>query len=766
MLIIVFLFIVSIKSMSWFRAKMRFALYLPSFALAGALVGMALEARSLRVIGLDADGLSLGAAIGALGGLIAILFGDSLSLLLTRRGLQERINEAVLEIVDRPVVILRSDCSVVVGNRRFCDMAGVTLNELQGLSFKNIEWHDKDGRALDSTPWSRVAETGVEFAREQVVFPVFGEAHQLESRADRSTVAESSRRPRQPSFYVTCQPLRDARGGLTGLFVTFEPSLQSAVNSLNYKPVGQETLLKLSHEIRSPISALLGHADWLRNEPSIRDDQQQKQLDIIHDSGTQVLELVSRILDRADFGTETKQVRFEDCSPFLILEGIKQLFALEAAKKGLQLSLVIRGELPCVIRSEAVGLRQLLTNLIENAIKFTDVGGVVIQAQMVTRCHAEYLEISVVDSGVGIPREQLEKIFQPFVQADKEQGGLKQGVGLGLAICQELAERLGAKIDVRSEEGFGSEFTLQLEPRIPAWTTRLTHRGFFESQSEESVNEKKIPSQSLSGKKILVVDDDPSHRKLFSLYLERMGAVSYCVQRGEEAIELVRKERVDLVLMDIQMPGSSGCETLVALREAGFETPVIAVTACVESLLQCTEGSFAFAGWVRKPINPIDLEGMIGGCVGFATSSDVPLVQHHQIRHSAHSVKHRPRSPKRSFAKVPSVKGSMEAWSPQAVHSSLPTREPEFAEIVSLFLKTLHRKLDEINHNPLDCDFEQLQQFAHWLKGTSASCGFRDFLLPALELEKAILTGQRESSMERIRDIQNLAEAVALPALA
>ena len=108
----------------------------------------------------------------------------------------------------------------------------------------------------------------------------------------------------------------------------------------------------------------------------------------------------------------------------------------------------------------------------------------------------------------------------------------------------------------------------------------------------------------------------------------------------------------------------------------------------------------------------------------------------------------------------------MEAWSPQAVHSSLPTREPEFAEIVSLFLKTLHSKLDEINHNPLDCDFEQLHQFAHWLKGTSASCGFRDFLLPALELEKAILTGQRESSMERIRDIQNLAEAVALPALA
>ena len=751
--------------MSWFRAKMRSALYLPSFAMGGGLIGMTFAIIGFEGGGSVADGWLLGAAIGATGGLIGILLSDTLFSSSSVGELQDLLTGAGLEVVDRPVVILRPDCSVLFGNLRFREMTGMTAEELRGLSFGNLKWRGEDGRTLDSTPWGEVAEAGVGLATEYLLLPSLGEPDECETLDDRSSRVRSNETVRQIHCRVTCQPLPDESGRLAGLFVAFEPISGPTVHALDFKPVRHEALLKLSHEIRSPISALLGHAEWLRNEPSIRDVEQQKQLDIIHDSGTQVLELVSRILDHSDLDRERKQIEFEECSPFSILKEIEGLFQLQAAQKGLGLELVILGELPLLIRTEAVGLRQLLTNLVENAIKFTDAGQVVIRVQMLTRSQVEYLEIVVTDSGVGIPPDRIDAIFEPFVQGTSDREGQRHGVGLGLAICRDLATRLKLQLDVRSEQGVGSEFAVRLKPRIPAWTARLNQREFDALQGSKSSAEKRIPSQALAGKKILVVDDDLAHRKLFTLYLDRMGALSREVKSGEEAIEIVQRERFDLVLMDIQMPGPSGGETLLALRESGFLNPVIAVTACVESLLRCSEGAFAFAGWLRKPIQSFDLEAVIRECLGPNPSSNAALGRRYQIGHSSHSSKHRPNPPNMGLPKAALSQGSMGARSMQAIHSSLPTEEAGFAEIVSLFGKTLRIKLDEIDHSSREYDREQLHQFAHWLKGTSGACGFHDFLRPALELERAVLAGRRLSLVGAIRDIQNLAEAVMVPAL-
>ncbi len=389
-----------------------------------------------------------------------------------------------------------------------------------------------------------------------------------------------------------------------------------------------EFLANMSHEIRTPMTAILGFAELLLGEPGI--DQAPRErveaLWTIQRNGQYLLSLINDILDLSKIEAGKLHVECIACSPVQVLAEVAALMRVPADAKNLPLKLEYVGPIPESIQSDPLRLRQVLINLVGNAIKFTETGGVRMIARLVQRLgKAPLLQVDVIDSGIGLTQQQMSRLFTPFVQADSSTTRKFGGTGLGLTISKRLAEMLGGDITVSSEPGKGSTFSVTVQVgdlervrllETPAEAALATAPGCAEAP---------LPAAPLAGR-VLLAEDGPDNQRLIAFMLKKAGAQVTLAENGRIAhhkalTAQARGEPFDAILMDIQMPVMDGYEATQKLRADGYRGPIIALTA---HAMEGDRQKCLAAGCSAYLSKPIDRQKLLSTIASYVGRDDHP----------------------------------------------------------------------------------------------------------------------------------------------
>jgi signal transduction histidine kinase/ActR/RegA family two-component response regulator len=333
-------------------------------------------------------------------------------------------------------------------------------------------------------------------------------------------------------------------------------------------------LANISHEIRTPVTAVLGFADLLA-DPALPRRERHEAIETIRRNGAHLLQVISDILDLSKAEANRLTATRVDASPAQVLADVLSVMSVRAKAKGLAFEVCWEGPPPASIRTDPARLRQILINLVGNAVKFTDRGSIRVTARVDAEGDAAMLDVAITDTGIGMTADQVAALFRPFAQVDESAERRFGGAGLGLALSLRLAELLGGGIQVRSEPGQGSTFRVRVaaapvilaEP-LPPPATNVSVPG--------------IPR--LDGLRILLVEDGVDNQRLLSAILTKAGAAVDLAVNGSEALERVEAApsvdlAYDVILMDIQMPVMDGYTATRELRRRGCTTPILALTA-------------------------------------------------------------------------------------------------------------------------------------------------------------------------------------------
>ncbi len=355
-------------------------------------------------------------------------------------------------------------------------------------------------------------------------------------------------------------------------------------------------LANMSHEIRTPIGAILGFTDLMKN-PANTVEESRNYMAVVERNSQQLLRLIDDILDLSKVEAGMMTVESIQFSLGEVLTDFNSLMKFKAAEKGIGFQFNADTLFPDLICSDPVRLRQILTNVVGNAIKFTDKGHVELKIAFAN----PILKFTVKDTGVGVSKDQMSRLFQPFTQADASTTRKFGGTGLGLVLSKRIAEALDGKLElIESQEGFGSTFLIEVK------STLLPNAKLVGVDALNIVTgvppEFHKDSQVLRGLKVLLVEDSPDNQMLITMYLNKEGAQVKTASDGASGVELALTEMFDVVLMDIQMPILDGHEATKKLRQSKYSKPIIALTAHAmkEERAKCFESGFT--EYLTKPI--------------------------------------------------------------------------------------------------------------------------------------------------------------------
>lgn len=365
-----------------------------------------------------------------------------------------------------------------------------------------------------------------------------------------------------------------------------------------------EFLANMSHEIRTPMTAILGFAETLHEY--VADPVGEAAVQTIHRNGEHLLTVINDILDLSKIESGEFQIEYIECSPSEILLEVQQLMQVRADSKQIGLAVSIEDEIPSLVRTDPTRLRQILLNLVGNAIKFTDSGSVSLTCRVPDTGSTDQLQFEICDSGIGMNREQIEGLFQPFVQADTSMSRRFGGTGLGLTISKRFANLLGGTITVQSEPDKGSTFKVTITAPASEDSRRVTKLS-DPAPTDVAFGQKRVGEKALDGIRILLVEDGPDNQRLISFLLRKAGAIVDIAADGLVGHNATLDgessgEGYDVILMDMQMPVMDGYTATTKLREAGFEKPIIALTAhaMTHDRRKCLEAGCA--DFATKPI--------------------------------------------------------------------------------------------------------------------------------------------------------------------
>ena len=358
-------------------------------------------------------------------------------------------------------------------------------------------------------------------------------------------------------------------------------------------------LANMSHELRTPMNAILGMIDVAL--PKATDPTVQDCLQTARGSADLLLTLLNDLLDSAKIESGKLELESAPFSLRRMLDQITRVLAVRASEKGLCFYCRMPDETPDAVVGDRMRLQQVLLNLAGNAVKFTERGDIEISLDALSQDGDACLEFAVRDTGIGIPPSGLERLFQPFTQADASMARRFGGTGLGLSISKTLVEMMGGRIWGESEQGKGSTFY---------FTVRLPLAKELPSGFEASVD---VPAAACAQLCILLVEDNPANQKLAAYLLKDRGHLVEIAGDGQEAVYLSEKNRYDVILMDVQMPGMNGLEATAAIRkrdDGGRRVPIIAMTAHAMKgdREQCL--AVGMDGYLSKPINGRELIGL------------------------------------------------------------------------------------------------------------------------------------------------------------
>jgi PAS domain S-box-containing protein len=487
-----------------------------------------------------------------------------------------------------------------------------------------------------------------------------------------------------------------------------------------------EFLANVSHEIRTPLTAIIGYCELLLDD-ALSPPQRRAHAQVILRNGRHLLELVNDILDISKIEADKLVLEQRPCSIQSVVADVVSMMRVRAIEKHLTLTARYLSPVPRVIMTDEARLRQALINLVGNAVKFTHAGGVEVLVNLLTDGLAgrPCLRVDVVDTGVGISSEAMERLFQPFVQADSSTSRKYGGTGLGLAITKRIVEKMGGQVLVRSSPGAGSTFTL-LVPAGP-----LEGAQCVQPPAEAACDAPDAPQcqqgRPLEGLRILLAEDGPDNQLFIRTVLGKAGADVTVVDNGLEAIRAASEETFDLVLMDIQMPRMDGYQATARLRDMGLVTPIVALTAHAMSgdRQRCID-----AGCTEHLAKPIDRPLMIS-------------LIHRLTRRAAATPKPRP---------DPTVG--------DGIRSEFAD-DPELGEALAMFIAQLPQRRQAMREALTHGDMQTLTRLAHQLKGAGGSYGYPSLTAECRMLEACAKAGDTESAALAIRKIDDLCDAIA-----
>ncbi|KUO67868.1 MAG: hypothetical protein APF83_10810 [Lutibacter sp. BRH_c52] len=361
-------------------------------------------------------------------------------------------------------------------------------------------------------------------------------------------------------------------------------------------------LANMSHEIRTPMNGILGFADLLK-ATDLSGEKQQKYIDIIQKSGVRMLNIINDIVDISKIEAGLMQVDIKNSNINEQIEFIYTFFKPEVEAKGLQF--IIGNTLPEIeanIKTDREKLFAILTNLIKNAIKFTNKGTIEFGYHLIKDNGTDKLKFYVKDTGIGILKDKQEAIFERFIQADISNLMVLQGTGLGLAITKAYVEILGGKIWVESEEGIGSTFYFTIPSNIEM-------EAAFEIKKDKGSLDKGNPAEKL---KILIAEDDEPSAMLISMTVEGLSSEIIKAENGSEAVNICRNNPdLDLILMDIQLPEMNGYEATIQIRQFNKDVVIIAQSAYALSHDRQKAIDAGCNDYIAKPFLKDDLLALI-----------------------------------------------------------------------------------------------------------------------------------------------------------
>jgi len=358
-------------------------------------------------------------------------------------------------------------------------------------------------------------------------------------------------------------------------------------------------LANMSHEMRTPLTSILGGVELLV-EIAGNDVERRETAASVQRNGEQLLDLVDRLLDLAKLETGNLLVEARTCRPEAVVREAIARSAGLAASKGLELRADLAGIAARTATTDPARLRQLVTTVVGNAVKFTDRGSVEVRASLLPSATGHLLQVEVTDTGIGIPAEFLPRMFESFSQADGSLTRRHGGSGLGLAIARRVAQQLGGDVVITSEVGRGTRVVITIA------VTGVAEAAVVAPVPAPSVKTAPVPAAAALRGRVLVVDDAPDNQRLLKAILTKAGVTVDLAANGREAVEAVQKTvggaAFDLVLMDLQMPELDGVSAIRQLREQGFALPIVALTA--HALAEDRERCLAAGatGYETKPI--------------------------------------------------------------------------------------------------------------------------------------------------------------------
>lgn len=459
-------------------------------------------------------------------------------------------------------------------------------------------------------------------------------------------------------------------------------------------------LANISHEIRNPIQTVLNIVHLLR--VSELTPKQEKYVGSLRFTADFMVGLLSDLLEKAKI--DAGEIQFEEIAFELpsLLHKICNIYQYRANEKNLNIVCSLNPDIPEKVIGDPTKLQQILSNLVSNAIKFTSEGEITCEvATQAADANSMLFQFSVRDTGIGIPAEKLDSIFDPYKQADSSTTRKYGGTGLGLSIVKHLVEGQGGRIWVESEEGKGSDFRIELSLKIPHASSGIEQA---ENQLDTSV---------LQAKKLLLVEDNPSNQMLISKLLETHGIQVLTADNGLEALEVLRHNLVDIILTDLNMPDMDGEELIRRIRlhdqTAITRLPIIMLSGATDLEVQNRLNNFNVNGFLAKPIQPEDLVQTIAEVLSQVAS----------------------------FSSISSHAKNLDEPLDLGPLYRVSRQNPKFVrDMIKIYLDLTPRALEQMSEALKTQDWLYLNRTAHFIKSTFNTTGNQELFHLTLEIEE------------------------------
>ena len=691
----------------------------------------------LAVIGLDLHPQILLVLVIGGASLLAFYFYLSRTLrhLDPSRAVPPRVR-AALDTMAEGLMVVDLDGYVVLANQAFASIVGRDADDIIGDKAIAFPWSNSNGEHIlqEELPWAQALQQKRLLAGLRV-----------------HLVGEGGK---DRSFNVNCSPVLGDNEQHGGVLVSLDDVTILEEKEVQLRESRDEAqaanraksafLANMSHEIRTPMNAILGFTEVLRRGYDRGEQEARQHLDTIHSSGEHLLALINDILDLSKVESGKLEVERISTSPHVTIREVVKVLGVKAREKNIFLDLKAAGPIPETISTDAGRVRQIVTNLVGNAIKFTEAGGVTVVLRVDESTASPMFAIDIVDTGIGMSEAALQNIFNPFEQADKSVTRRFGGTGLGLSISKQFAEALGGQITVRSAPGQGSTFSVTLDPG-PLDSVPMLDLDDLMAQSE-CVDMAADRIWRFPPSRVLVVDDGKQNRSLVKLVLEQAKLQVAEAENGQVAVDRVSVESFDLILMDINMPVMDGFTALERMRGAGLETPIFALTADVMNGFEDRFQSVGFNGFISKPIN---FDVMLDTLAQVLGAEKVPADVE-------------PEAAAATDFSVPAEQLTGPAGPP--LFSRLPMKDPRYRAIVQEFIDELEQRMISIDAAWAGGDFEALRVMAHYLKGAGGSVGFDAFTEPAAHLEELTKAQCGDGVEAAIAALRGLAARVVIDA--